>query len=193
MTDAINLTPHALNIQREDGTFLIIQPTAPAARCEVTTKPAASPIPGVAAVVAQYGAVTDLPEPQPDTIYIVSMLVASRVPHRPDVFSPGELIRDEAGRVIGCIGLKSSYEPPSEVPTSQNSYEIVLHNIAPDDMYFVQVALAEAGVGDAGVDDCYLRHNAASSVFVAAADVELAVSIIKKLGYTIHQEQNAHN
>lgn len=61
-----------------------------------------------------YGAVEGLPAPlskdDPRNLhggvgYIVSSLVASRVPNRPDVFIPNESVRDDKGRIIGCKSL----------------------------------------------------------------------------------------
>ena len=46
----------------------------------------------------------NLPAPQEGIWYITSMLVAQAV-RRPDVLSPGELTRDEEGRITGCKGL----------------------------------------------------------------------------------------
>jgi hypothetical protein len=56
---------------------------------------------------AKYGEVEGLPEPEDGVFYIVSGMVKAAVPDREDVFSPGELIRDENGRPIGCRGLKA--------------------------------------------------------------------------------------
>ena len=52
-----------------------------------------------------FGQVENLPEPEKDTIYVVSSLVAGRVPDRKDVFIPNESIRDDKGRIIGCLSL----------------------------------------------------------------------------------------
>ena len=68
---------------------------------------------GVLVRKAHYGEITGLPDPDkcPKTmdtkIYIVSGMVAAAV-SRGDVVSPGELIRDENGKPIGCNGLKTS-------------------------------------------------------------------------------------
>jgi hypothetical protein len=53
----------------------------------------------------QFGVVTGLPDPQPDTIYIVSAVVAQAVPDRPDVFIVDDAVRDEQGRIIGARAL----------------------------------------------------------------------------------------
>ena len=58
-----------------------------------------------------YGDVENLPNPMPNTIYIVSALVASRVPTRSDVFYPCCMVRDTQGRVIGCKTLCCAAAP----------------------------------------------------------------------------------
>ena len=54
-----------------------------------------------------YGEVMGLPDPKPNTVYVVSGMVNSATPERTDVVSPGEQLRDEEGRPIGCIGFRS--------------------------------------------------------------------------------------
>lgn len=51
------------------------------------------------------------PEQKPDTILIVSAMFADDMP-RGDLWSPGELIRDENDAVIGCIGLNQKQKRP---------------------------------------------------------------------------------
>jgi hypothetical protein len=53
----------------------------------------------------QFGEVFDLPDPQPDTIFVVSALVAQAVPERQDVFFVDDAVRDEQGRIIGARAL----------------------------------------------------------------------------------------
>lgn len=44
-----------------------------------------------------------LPKPRPNTYYIVATLVAAAFPHRRDLVSPSDSIRDkQTGEVIGC-------------------------------------------------------------------------------------------
>jgi len=66
-------------------------------------------------VTTNYGEVTGLPPTKEGTVYIVSGLVAQQAP-RDDVFSPGPLVRDNQGRVVGCTGLRRSRPP---VPTPE--------------------------------------------------------------------------
>ncbi len=106
----VNLTPHALNLMPEgpDGPTVTIPPSGQVARCatsrvhvDVVT------VDGVAIPVShtQFGEVTGLPDPQPDTIFVVSALVAQAVPDRPDVFIVDDVVRDDQGRIIGARAL----------------------------------------------------------------------------------------
>lgn len=52
-----------------------------------------------------YGPVRGLPDRQPDTILIVSVLVAEALPYRDDLRVPGEQERDASGRIVGCRSL----------------------------------------------------------------------------------------
>lgn len=101
----VNLTPHALNIHDTNGQLLVtVEPSVAVAR--VTTARALSQtIDGIPCFHTKYGEVTGLPPFQDGTIFVVSGLVRAAVPHRHDVWQPGELLRNEAGQVIGCVGL----------------------------------------------------------------------------------------
>jgi hypothetical protein len=100
MNDIVNLTPHAVVILGRT-----IESTG-VARCSVTTKTVGVryclPI-----VTAQYGEVEGLPAPVPGTAFIVSRLVAAACPNRKDLLVPADLVRDDAGRVIGCNALEA--------------------------------------------------------------------------------------
>lgn len=105
MTTLINLTPHSLTLHG-DG-IVTIPPSGIVARLSVQRK-SLKPISidGVDLPVskAEFGSVQDLPKPQDNTFYVVSAMVAGAV-NRADVFSPGELVRDAQGDVIGAKGL----------------------------------------------------------------------------------------
>lgn len=96
----VNLTPHPINIV--DGPT--IPPSGEAARVTVTREQVDA-IDGIPIYSSTYGEVEGLPAPAAGVRYIVSGLVRSAVPNRADVYSPGELVRDDAGRVVGCRGL----------------------------------------------------------------------------------------
>jgi hypothetical protein len=102
----INLTPHSLTLVGENGT-LVVPPSGIIARLAVTrTALAPVTIDGVTLSVTHpvMGDVTDIPSAVDGVIYVASALVAGAV-NRGDVMSPGELIRDSAGNVIGARGL----------------------------------------------------------------------------------------
>ena len=97
----INLTPHSITIGD-----VTIPGTKTPARCDTVTEPFDLPGCPVPVVRQSFGDVHGLPDPAPGTIYIVSMPVAQAVGRsRDDVFIPGEQIRDETGRIIGCRSI----------------------------------------------------------------------------------------
>jgi hypothetical protein len=111
----INLTPHQLDIYVELGSAhlsrtLSIPPSGIVPRVGVSARPIGHVlVEGVEVPVTatSYGAVSDLPEPNPVNVYVVSRVVAEASPDRSDLLIPGEAVRDQAGRVIGCRGLCS--------------------------------------------------------------------------------------
>jgi len=101
----INLTPHTLNLFNENGEQVAqIPPSGLIARVS-TERVMVEKKGGIPFFRTEYGEVDGLPGPQADTIYVVSGFVRAAVPHREDVWQPGELLRDENGRVIGAVGL----------------------------------------------------------------------------------------
>lgn len=104
MTTFVNLTPHVVHIQPEGKPGFSVAPHGILARCtERTVK--VGDADGVPLVIKEYGEVTDLPEPQEGVLYIVSMLVRLARPERNDIASPGDLIRDTDGKIVGCKNL----------------------------------------------------------------------------------------
>lgn len=100
-----NLTPHTINFVSSEGyPIMDIKPEGTVARVSVRTATVGE-IDGIPVTKSVYGEVMDLPEPEEGTIYIVSALVAGRVPEREDVFIPNESVRDEKGRIVGCKSL----------------------------------------------------------------------------------------
>ena len=106
MESIVNLTPHTVTIVDQDGaTVATIAPSDLVARVATRSEKVGETEGGIPLYATRYGQVVGLPEPEPDTIYIVSGMLLAAVPHRMDVWQPGELLRDEAGRVVGCVGL----------------------------------------------------------------------------------------
>ena len=98
-----NLTPHELSIYKADGDVLVVPRTGRVARVHEVREPIGM-IDGITIETAYPGKIEGLPPPAPDTIYIVSAMV-SQATDRPDVYSPGQLLRDERGQPMGCRGL----------------------------------------------------------------------------------------
>lgn len=106
----VNLTPHALNLMPGGpaGPTVTIPPSGQVARCAVDRVQVDTvTVNGITVPVnkTQFGTVSDLPDPQPDTIYVVSALVAQAVSYRPDVFMVDDAVRDDQGRIIGARAL----------------------------------------------------------------------------------------
>ena len=95
----INLTPHSINIIDKQ-----IPPSGKVARVSVTSKEAGT-FAGIPLKIPTFGDVVDLPDPEPNTMFIVSALVRSACPKRKDLASPSDMVRDEDGRIIGCRAL----------------------------------------------------------------------------------------
>ena len=107
----INLTPHAIVLMPYEGCqhcCVDIPTSGEIARCNVDRKQVDSiTIDDITVSInrTQFGEVTGLPGFQPDTIYIVSAVVAQAVPYRPDVFIVDDAVRDDQGRIIGARAL----------------------------------------------------------------------------------------
>lgn len=101
----VNLTKHEINVVSPSGEAVLNIPSSGTeARVAIQRRPAGTHM-GVQMYSPTPGEIVNLPEPEKDTIYIVSGQIRSALPHRTDLASPGNLVRDENGRVIGCEGL----------------------------------------------------------------------------------------
>jgi len=109
----VNMTPHEITLVGENGEIVLrIPPSGTVARCreeieDCGTVTAGPWGPAVRIYRRRLGEIEGLPEPEFRTIYITSALVAHAAwaLGRRDVVHPGELVRDEQGRVVGCRGL----------------------------------------------------------------------------------------
>ena len=96
----INLTPHGINIIQKR----FIEPSGTVARCTEITENAGR-AGGVPLIYRHYSDVEGLPEPKNDVMYIVSHMVRVALPERKDLVSPGNLLRDCDGNIIGCTNF----------------------------------------------------------------------------------------
>lgn len=106
----VNLTPHDVVIMDDDIVRLVVKPTDPPARVDEYLSNEDSIIYDHV-VINTYDLVyyldednITLPEPQTDTLYIVSALVAQAFPNRNDLVVPYDLVRKD-GRILGCKAL----------------------------------------------------------------------------------------
>ena len=107
----INLTPHAVVV---NGVEIPPAEGHEPARLSMDTKTVAH-LNGVPITYTSIGAIEGLPAPQPNVFLIVSTVVRLATVDRPDVLSPGRLLRDDAGRVVGCGSLDCSQSAVSRL------------------------------------------------------------------------------
>ena len=100
-----NHTPHRVRCVDENGNEQVFEPEGIVPRVSQTSS-FVRHVNGVDLWESCYGEVQDLPEAHPDTFLIVSAIVKIACPARSDLLSPGELIRDSEGKVVGCKGLR---------------------------------------------------------------------------------------
>ena len=105
MTKIINLTPHAINfLDGNNSVLATVEPSGVVARA-AQTRERVSEVNGIVVNQCSYGAVTGLPDPQPETIYLVSALTAQACRDRNDVFITDDAVRNESGQIIGCRAI----------------------------------------------------------------------------------------
>lgn len=106
-----NLTPHALSVKALDGATVVIPPDERGVARVVYDRlpPEQTNIAGHEVQISVAGSpreIVGLPDPEEDVILIVAKAVADAAPAgRGDLMSPGRLLRDADGKVIGCDGL----------------------------------------------------------------------------------------
>lgn len=114
MTVFINLTPHDINLT-VSGTQRTIRATGCIARAKETHE-VTEHIDGIPILSCHYGKVQvigiksgeikDMPKETQGAYYIVSNIAAHMFPpERNDILVPGDPIRDDKGKIIGCQGL----------------------------------------------------------------------------------------
>ena len=104
MVKFVNATPHVLNIVCADGSIREIAPSGIVPRL-AQTRLVSHILDGIEIFRVQMGALEGMPDEDGETVFVVSRMVLDSIPERGDMLSPGELVRDSAGKVIGCKGL----------------------------------------------------------------------------------------
>lgn len=101
-----NYTPHEVNIY-DGGELMLTIPSHGLARCAVEEESFGKDENSIPLIGMKFGQIEGLPDPAPDTGYIVSAIVANaaRAQGRMDVAVPARLVRNEAGIIVGCSAL----------------------------------------------------------------------------------------
>lgn len=103
----VNLTPHDVVIYKGDVVDRTIPFTGIIARAKEETKKVGE-LDGIPETESTFGEVENLPEPQPNTIYIVSALAAKAARdagRTVDLRVPHDSVRNDKGQIIGCRSL----------------------------------------------------------------------------------------
>lgn len=98
----VNMTPHDIHFYSEEGEKLHTFP-ALGDLVRVNTKVReAGNIGGFRLVKKESPDIVFLPPKKEGVMYIVSLITKSSCPHREDLLTVDDTIRDEKGRIIGC-------------------------------------------------------------------------------------------
>ena len=108
-----NLTPHEVKIFKLNGTVpdldVVIEASDLVARVSCEYIKVDKKVDGIDLYRPVFGEVTGLPACEEGTYLLVSAMVREALPLRKDLVSPGQLLRDDDGNVIGCLGLVGNF------------------------------------------------------------------------------------
>ena len=93
----VNLTPHDVVFKKIDGSLETIKSSG-VARVSTSFK-VLRVVRGIVFGETTYGEITGLPDPQPDTLFIVSLPLLKAAPDRHDLVAPNDCVRNEQGLV----------------------------------------------------------------------------------------------
>lgn len=108
-----NLTPHEVCIYKLNGTTpdldVVIEAGEEVARVSCEYQKVDKRVDGIDLYRTVFGEVTGLPEYSDGVYLLVSAMVREALPLRSDLVSPGQLLRNDEGHVIGCLGLVGNF------------------------------------------------------------------------------------
>ena len=108
-----NLTPHEVKIFKLNGTApdldVVIEAGEAVARVSCEYVKVDKKVECVDLYRTVFGEVTGLPAYEEGVYLLVSTVVREALPLRSDLVSPGQLLRDDDGNVIGCLGLVGNF------------------------------------------------------------------------------------
>ena len=99
----VNLTPHAIHLIDFNNQMTTFPPDGTVARVSMTSEVVCNYFgQGIEIITQKPGPVVGLPDVCQGVIWIVSAMVRSAYPARLDLVSPGDLVRDDQGNIVGC-------------------------------------------------------------------------------------------
>ena len=108
-----NLTPHEVCIYKLNGVTpvldVVIEAGETIARVSCEYIKVDKKVDGIDLYRPVFGEVTGLPEYSEGVYLLVSAMVREALPLRKDLVSPGQLLRNDEGQVIGCLGLVGNF------------------------------------------------------------------------------------
>lgn len=108
-----NLTPHEVKIFKLNGVTpdldIVIEAGEAIARVSCEYIKVDKTVEGVDLYRTVFGEVTGLPDYEEGVYLLVSTMVREALPLRSDLVSPGQLLRNDKGEVIGCLGLVGNF------------------------------------------------------------------------------------
>lgn len=108
-----NLTPHEVKIFKLNGTTpdldVVIEAGGAVARVSCEYIKVDKKVDGIDLYRPVFGEVTGLPDYEEGVYLLVSAMVREALPLLSDLVSPGQLLRDDDGNVIGCLGLVGNF------------------------------------------------------------------------------------
>lgn len=101
----INLTAHTIT---EVTTGIAIPTSGRIARVKTKTRKIGDVL-GFPIFNSEISEIEGIPDEEEGVTYIVSVLIMKACPERKDLLSPGNIVRNENGQPIGCVGFKSNF------------------------------------------------------------------------------------
>jgi len=100
------VTPHDVNIVDKDGNVILIVPASDKPLRLIEKRDVIGDINGIPLSSVSYtiDEATPLPNPDTDTFYIVSRVVAETFKRR-DFIVPDQTVRNDKGQIVGCKGF----------------------------------------------------------------------------------------
>ena len=103
----INLTPHKVIVLNEERKVVKeFLPSGNVPRATTIDK-CIGEIDGIPIYESKLGEVKDLPPKREGRLLIVSNVIKSLFPERKDLLVPHHLVRDDEGKIIGCMGFRN--------------------------------------------------------------------------------------